>query len=69
MFMLMLGSMLMPRLVVARESADGGSARPSDESAGQNRAATECANGRASGRPDRTTRNSAFFPIRQRASS
>jgi hypothetical protein len=32
-FMLMLGPMLMRMPVVACESADGGSARPSDESA------------------------------------
>jgi hypothetical protein len=47
------------------ESADGGSARPSDESARQNRAPTEYANGRPSSRPDSTTCNSSFFAVRQ----
>jgi hypothetical protein len=55
--MFMLGPVLMRMLVpvVTCESADGGSARPSDESARQNRAPTEYANGRPSSRPDSTT--------------
>jgi hypothetical protein len=64
-FMLMLGPVLMRMLVLTCESADGGSARPSDESARQNRAPTEYANGRPSSRPDSTTCNSSFFAVRQ----